>query len=60
MLTRLWDALFANDNTCEACGEYEATQGFLCVYCHLDDKLAIAAQGFPTKPSRPFPGELDA
>jgi hypothetical protein len=55
MLSRLLKAIFES-GVCEECRDYEATQGSLCVYCHLDDRLSQSAQ---VKKPTPFSGELN-
>jgi hypothetical protein len=50
MLTRL-RKLLLESRVCGACERYEATQGFLCVYCYLEAKLQTPGQAI-SNPSR--------
>jgi hypothetical protein len=46
MLTRFFKALFQT-YLCEVCRRHEATKGFLCRYCELDQRLAHSARRHP-------------
>ena len=42
MFTRLRQMLLLHARLCAGCERYKATQGLLCVYCHLDARLDAA------------------
>jgi hypothetical protein len=57
MFTRLRQMLLQS-RLCIDCERYEATQGFLCVYCHLDARLKSASAQPGDKPSPGGTGPL--